>query len=133
MNTVLTTVIEKGERNLILAVYLASDGASGDLNKYVLLDPMDFGFPYTARFELRRIDYNFAGFDASIEFDSGLPAPTFKWVLSEGANHPVDFMYCGGVRDTSGQDGTGKLMITTTGFTSAGDIGSILFKLRMPT
>lgn len=133
-NTVNVTIMEKGPRNLFLHVYLQSDGVSGDLNKYVLIDPVaDLGFNITARFELRRIDYNYSGFDSVIEFDSGGVTPTFKWVLTEGANAPVDFDFCGGVRDTSGLDGTGKLMLTTTGFNNSADSGSMIIKLRMPT
>lgn len=132
-NIVETTVIEGGaQRNLIVLIFLKSDGVSGDLNKQVIVDPADFGGNIRSRFELRRIDYNFAGFDALIEFDSGEVTPTFKWTLSEGANSKVDFDYCGGIKDTSGIDGTGKVMITTSGFNNTGDFGTILLKLRMP-
>lgn len=131
-NTVNVTILEKGQRNLLLHVFLQSDGASGDLNGQVLIDPVSLGFTTAARFELRRIEYNLSGFDAILEFNSGTVTPTFKWVISAGANAPVDFDYCGGVKDTSGMDGNGQLLISTNGFTSSTDCGSLLLKLRMP-
>ena len=135
MNTVNVNIIEggqKGTRNLILSVFLQSDGASGDLNKQVLLDPTSLGLPSTSRFSLYRVHYNFAGFDGILEFDSGVVTPTFRWVLVEGANAPEDFEPLGGLKDLSGIDGTGKLMISTLGFNSSQDVGSIIIKLRMP-
>lgn len=134
-NTVQVLITEGGflgSRNLIFTVNLQSDGITGDLVKYTIMDPMSLGLTSAARFSIYRIDYNFAGFDAIVEFDAGVITPTQKWVLTEGSNAPVDFTRVGGVKDTSGIDGTGKLQLTTMGFTSTQDAGSILFKLRMP-
>lgn len=121
-----------GARNLVFSVFLQSDGVTGELNKYVIMDPVSLGLTTKARFSLYQIDYNLAGFDVVVEFDSGSVVPTRKWVLSEGANAKVDFTKEGGIRDDSGIDGTGKLMLNTYGFTSSQDVGSIMFKLRMP-
>lgn len=135
MNTVNVKIIEGGVpglRNLVFSVFLQSDGVSGELTKYTIMDPVLLGLKRTDRFSLYRMDYNFAGFDAIVEFDSGGVVPTYKWTLVEGTNTEVDFHKTGGVRDDSGVDGTGKLMLSTQGFTSSQDSGSILFKLRMP-
>ena len=118
---------------VIYAIYLKSDGATGELVNLTLIDPVvDLGLPAKSRLTLDELTYNFAGFDASINFASGLIEPTFKWVLSEGTNHPVDFRTYGGLIDDSGLDGTGRLQITTTGFTSTVDQGSMLIKVRKP-
>lgn len=136
MNTVNVKVIEggfPGSRNLVFTVYMQSDGLSGDLNKYTLIDPVaDLGLTKAARLGLVQIDYNLAGFDVIVEFDSGGVTPNQKWVLAEGPATPIDFSYIGCVKDDSGMDGTGKLQINTIGFTSTQDVGSIMFKLRMP-
>lgn len=134
-NTVNVKITEGGfigSRNLIFNVFLQSDGVTGELNKYTIMDPVTVGLTPKARFSLYEINYNLAGFDVVVEFDSGSVTPTLKWVLSEGANAPVDFKKVGGIRDDSGIDGTGKLQLTTYGFTSSQDVGSIQFKLRMP-
>ena len=133
-NIVKQKILLNGPSWAIVALYLKSDGASGDLVKQTILDPVvNFGMKSSDRMTLEYLAYNFAGFDASIEFESGLVDPTFKWVLSEGTNHPVDFLPFGGLIDDSGLDGTGKLQITTTGFTSLADQGALLLKVRKPS
>lgn len=121
-----------GGRNLIFNVFLRSDGVTGELVNYTLMDPVQLGLKRTDRFGLYRIDYSLAGFDAIIQFDSGSVVPTRKWSLAEGSNHPIDFSKIGGVRDDSGLDGSGKLQISTSGFTSSQDFGSMVIRLRMP-
>lgn len=133
MNTVQVGTLENGPRYLIVSVFLQSDGVTGELNGQVLVDPVSFNLPRTTRFSIYRIDYNFAGFDAILEFDSGAVEPTFRWALSDACNHPADFeRWCGGLKDTSGLDGSGKLMISTYDFTSSQDIGSMVIRLRKP-
>jgi len=122
-----------GPSTVIVSVYMKSDGATGELENQTLIDPVeDLGLKRTQRMSLEYIAYNFAGFDACIEFASGLVDPTFKWVISEGTNYPIDFGPFGRLLDDSGLDGTGKLQITTTGFTSIVDQGSMLIKVRKP-
>lgn len=131
-NIVQVKFISKGPRNSTLAVYLQSDGLAGDLNKQVIVDPVaDYGLPATTRLTLLRVDYNLAGFDSIIEFDTGVPDPNWKWVLVEGANNPVDFQPYGGIKDDSGVNGTGKILLTTSGFNSTQDFGSILMQIRL--
>lgn len=132
-NLVNVRVLENGPRNIIIAVFLKSDGATGELEDVTLVDPVALGLPVTTRFGLRYIDYNLAGFDATIQFASGGVVPNYQWQLVEGANNPADFDWCGGLWDNSGIDGTGKLQISTVGFTSTTDSGSILIKLIKPT
>src|SRR3972149_10000682 len=130
MNTVNIKTLLNGPRMAIVSVYLKSDGASGELDSYTLIDPALLGMKPKERLSLDYIAYNFAGFDACIEFASGLTEPTFKWVISEGTNHPIDFRPFGGLLDDSGMDGTGQLQITTTGFTSSVDQGSMIIQVR---
>ena len=133
MNTVDVNIVERGDRNLVVAVFLQSDGAEGDLTNYTLIDPVaDLGLKSSARLSLVQIDHAFNGFSSIIQFDSGSVDPLFRWVLAEHTSSPIDFSYMGALKDTSGLDGTGKLQITTDGFTSTSDFGAILFKLRMP-
>jgi len=126
-NTVTVNVKENGPRNVQIHVFLQSDGVTGDLAGQVLLDPVvDLGMEPGQRLMLSRVDYNLAGFDAVLEFGSGGVTPNFKWVLVEGANNPQDFVKWGHIQDNSGMDGTGKLQLTTYGFTSTSDVGSML-------
>ena len=132
-NIVNTRLLLNGPSIAIISVYMKSDGASGDLVDYTLIDPVvTLGLKAGDRLALAYITYNFAGFDSCIEFGSGLINPTFKWVVSEGTNYPIDFEPFGRLHDDSGLDGTCKLQITTTGFTSSADQGSMLIKVHKP-
>lgn len=128
-NTVVITTVNEGPRNLVLHVYLASDGASGDIVDEVLIDPVSLGLPATTRLAIETISYNFAGFNARVEFDSGVVEDNMIWVLSEH-NSEADFMSIGGLFDRSGIDGTGRVQLTTTGLGSVGDEGSIVISMR---
>lgn len=133
MNTVTVKKLLDGSKNLMILVYLKSDGISGELVNQTLIDPVaDLGLQSNARLLIQRIEYNFSGFDAVVEFDAGGVTPNFKWVLTEGANCPIDFEKWGGIKDDSGLDGTGKFQITTTGFTASTDQGSIVIFIRKP-
>ncbi len=111
---------------------MKSDGASGDLVSYTLVDPVDYGLPAQARLRLNFMEYSFAGFDAVLEFGSGGVTPNFKWVLSETAMYPVDFGKYGYLIDDGDMDRTGLFQISTTGFTSSTDQGSMLISLQKP-
>jgi hypothetical protein len=132
MNTVNKKIIVAGPRSIVLSIYLKNDGASGELVQEPLLTPSEVGLDSNARFRLQYVAYNFAGFDGVLEFDAGGVDPNFKWVLTEGANAPVDFRPFSHIRDDSGLDGTGILMLSTTGFSAADDQGSILLLVRKP-
>lgn len=131
MSTEVTkTVLLDGPRHSIIHFYLKGGGADGELTDYELLDPTVDLDPPSDRLVIEHVLYDFAGFDATLEFDSGLPDSTMIWVLPEGSNNSVDFMPVGGFADRSGLDGTGKLLISTIGLTETTDQGSIILKLR---
>ncbi len=134
-HTVAVTKVMDGPRHVVLHVYFKSDGLSNDLNKHVLIDPHsdDLQYPRNKKpaFVVEQILYDLAGFDASLQFDSGLINDNYIWVLPEGSRTSIDFRDFGGFADRSGKDGTGKLTISTFGLLSIGDQGSMLIKLRL--
>ncbi len=121
--------IEQGPRNAIFHIYLESDGATGELEDEVIIDPATIGLLSTDRLVLQKITFGLSGFDARIEFDTGVVEDKMIWVLTPG-NSFVDFTSFGGLKDFSGLDGTAKVQITTTGFTSLGDQGSIVLEMK---
>ena len=132
-NVVTTKQVINGERFIVLAVYLRSDGASGDLEDEVLLDPVeDLGLKANTRLRIESVMHSFAGFDGVLEFGSGGVNPNWKWVMPAGVGHPFDFGPFGNLFDDSGMDGNGKLMISTEGFDSEGDQGSMIIQLKKP-
>ena len=130
-NTVTVTKLLDGPRQFIYHVYLASDGAAGDLADEVLVDPTNEGLPGSPTLTLEDVTWGFTGFDGSLKFEL-LVDDTLIWVLPAGSGNYVDFKKYGGLKDRSNtNDGTGKLLIDTSGFSAVGDTGSMIIKLRV--
>ena len=130
-NTVTVTKLLDGPRNVIHHVYIKSDGTSGDLDSVVIVDPVVLGMTGEAVFTLDDVTWGFNGFSASLMFDVFPGDDTLIWVLPVNAGNYVDFKKYGGLRDRSNSlDGTGKLLLSTTGLQDVGDEGSLVIKLR---
>lgn len=132
-NTVAVTKLVEGPRSAYFHVYLKSDGGSGDLDGYTLLDPaVDFDPAQGGggmRMSLRKVWYSFAGFDLLFKFDATTDFPI--WVLSADAGaYEHCFDEFGGFQDRSGIDASGKLLISTSGFTTTADQGSMVIKVN---
>ncbi len=129
-NTIAIRKVNDGPRNVVVHVYLASDGATGELTDQVLIDPVaDLGLTKGQRMSVECITSSMSGFHARVEFDTGLVEDKMIWVITEDGSESK-FENIGGLRDKSGLDGTGKFQITTTGFTSLGDEGSMIIQIK---
>ncbi len=94
--------IMDGPSHVTLHVYLASDGQSGELKNFCLLDPSDDLSPQMPRQQdliLKQVWYEVNGFNATLMFNSLNPWPA--WTLTEGSNVAHDWRFFGGVRDYS--------------------------------
>lgn len=131
-NVVNRQILLNGPRHAIVAIYLQSDGATGELVDEPIITLEDLGLELPDKMRLQLVDYNFAGFDAVIGFSTGLTSQNWKWVLAEGSNHPMDFAPFGNIIDDGGLDRDGSLLLSTTGFTSSQDQGSLLIQVRKP-
>ena len=120
-NTVNARVIEEGGKNVVLHVYIESDG-SGDLVNEVVFDPAG------RRLAIEKVWSSLAGFDVLIAFDSIPDSPV--WVCTDGTHPDVCFMNIGGLKDPGGLDASGKVVFTTTGMSVLGDKGVIILKMR---
>lgn len=127
-NTVDIQTIEDGERNVVVKVYLASDGASGELTDQVLVDFSTLSGLKTD-LKLMKVEGQLTGFDATLEWDATADAPIIGLYASAGA-----FVHCfkefGGIPNNAGAGKTGDLTITTSGFAAAGDAGFICLHCR---
>lgn len=125
------TKILPGAHRSQFHIFLLSDGASGELEDEVLVDPVgDLGILASSKIVIEMITYDFAGFDARIEFNNGQVADNMIWVLPQRADNHLDFNPWGGLKDFPGLDGTGAIQLTTTGFSNAGSQGTILIMVR---
>ena len=128
-NTVTITKLLDGPKHAIFHVYLASDGAAGELTDEVIIDPATAITPTASKLTIEEITYNLNGFDVRFEFDA--TADTVAWVLTQLTTAgKVCFQEYGGIKDRSGAGSTGKIQITTTGFTASGDQGTFIIKVR---
>jgi hypothetical protein len=112
-------------------VALRADGVDGDLVDYVILNPINDLIPsirFGQTMTVEEISYNLIGFDALLEFDS--TADQLIWVMTQGRDSEAEFCEYGGIKDRSGVDATGRLLLTTIGFNNANKAGTFIIKVR---
>lgn len=131
-NTVTVTKLNEGQKTATFHVFLASDNASGELTDQVLIDPaVDFSPALVAgkHISIMEIWYSLIGFDATLEFDAGTDVPVLVLGSAQSPAHEC-YRVFGGLADRSGSSPTGKLQITTTGFTATGDRAHIIIMVQ---
>lgn len=120
-NTINIQTIVDGPRNVIVNVYLASDGSTGDITDSVLIDFSALsGSPTTVKVE--RVEAVFTGFAGTLEFDGSTDAPFLH--IPDGEFIDYDWCKVKGVPNNATAP-TGDITLTTLGFATAGDNGSI--------
>lgn len=136
MAQVTTRKVVEGLNNLVLYVFLESDGVSGELDNYVLLAPSDVDPPLKntkPTFRIMRVWYQMVWFDIVLKYGGIAPRPVLA--LARDADTYADFRSFGGVSDwgtSPPSDQDGKLLISTNGFSQAGSQGSLILELRKP-
>lgn len=131
MSTAVVTLLNDGPRNVVCHVYIEGS-ALGDLTDEVLIDPaadLDPAMPSRPGLTLQEVICDLIGFDALLEFDE-LASDRPLWTITGDQYVHADFRSFGGLKDrSSANDGSGKLMLTTSGL-AAGDKGTIILWLR---
>lgn len=130
-HTVKITKLQDGPRFAVFHIYLKGDGVSPDLVNTILIDPKTDFEPAKAGkpvIKLNKIQWSFINFQAELDFEY-LSENTPAWVLNNQDSNKVSFCDIGGLFDKSPPlDGTGKLLISTTGLTNTA--GTILITIR---
>lgn len=130
-NIVQVTKLQDGPRFAVFHVYIKGDGISGDLVNAVLIDPtIDFtpAKPGKPIIKLHKLQYSLVNFQAQLDF-SYLQQNNPAWVINNQDSNKVSFENIGGLKDNSPPlDGTGKLLISTTGLTNTA--GTLLITIR---
>lgn len=134
-NTVNKTVILAGPRRVVVHLYLESDGVAGELVNYPVFDPTIDCVPLAVKGEsliLTGFSNEQSGFDATLSFEAVAPGVNYPlWVFTPFGRGKQNFNCFGGLPDNSGLDATGKVLMSTNGFTAAGDRGAfVLFFTR---
>lgn len=133
MAQVTTKIVGQGDANFILHVSLESDGVSGELEDYVLLDPTEFtpALPASPAVRIMTIWYSTVWFDIVLKY-GGL-APRAVWTLARDGPGKFDFTKIGGLSDYSTDppsDRDGKLLISTSDFGTPGAIGHLVIAVK---
>ncbi|RMH21709.1 MAG: hypothetical protein D6698_02320 [Gammaproteobacteria bacterium] len=126
-NTVTKTTLIDGPRHVVVHVYLASDGLAGELTDEVLIDVSALT-PSANDLTLECVWYSLNGFSGVLEWDATTDVPFL--VLQDSDCCFMDFRGIGGIPNNAGAGKTGDLTLTTTGFTAAGDAGTITLKCK---
>jgi len=131
-NTVTIRKLVEGAKDAWFYVYLKCDGASGELTDQVLIDPatsFNSRYPTPTKLTVLELKYTFVGFDGMLEFDA--TTDDAIWKLSSTGNDPdICLSDFGGITDPQSSGSTGKIQITTTGFTAATDEGTLVIRVR---
>lgn len=132
-NTIQKTKLLDGARECTFHFYIASDGVSGNLVDYVLVDPATDLVPAlsnTPSLTVMKIYYDLAGFNGLLLFNylsTGNPI----WQMTKDNYGECCFDYFGGIKDRSQSgDGNGKILLTTNGFTTVSNTGTFVITLR---
>lgn len=129
MSQITLKTLHDGPKNAVVHVTVIGTGA-GDVEDEVVLDPATFARPLKGEplLTVERLSYSLIGFDARLEFDY-LSSESFIWALKGGEYVHLDFGRFGGIKDPSGDDGTGKLQLTTMGL-AEGQYGAIVVEAK---
>lgn len=129
-HTVTVTKAQEGNRFLVLRVFIKGDGQSQDLAGYPIVDPaeLDPALPAKPFIGIDAIWYDLDGFNMRLDFDSLVDPPA--WTASQSGGCHLDFGCIGGIVDKSGLDGTGKLLLSTSGLDTSAKQGTLILKLR---
>lgn len=122
-NTVTIRNLVDGENVGYAHIYIASDGSSGELTDTVVLDASALAGATPIK-EIDEVTWDLIGFTAKLEFDQTTDSTIILMQGSESIcfDHPVT--------NPQGTGTTGDVVITTTGFASAGDEGVITIRYR---
>lgn len=123
-NTVTVRTVLDGSKRVVNHIYLASDGASGELTGQVVVDVSGLT-PAATTLTIEKVEWCFSGFDGELAFDATADVPFAVLPAASGWSR-LDFTCFGGLSDNSGAGKTGDIVLNTSGFTASGDKGIII-------
>lgn len=124
-NTITSTVIESGPRNLVILVNIAGDN-SGDETAAVLVDRSAHA-PDGTKLAVTRIEGILGGFSANLRFDATADLVFAR--LPDGDAFCFDWSDVGGISSTkAGAGANGDILLATTGL--ATEFGTFTIHMR---
>ena len=126
-NTVRIRKLSDGPREAVIHLHLKSDGASGELTDQVVVDVSTL-VPVPVSIGVRAVWYAQTGFESMLEFDATVDTPIWRLPQSTDTNF-LDFGAFGVISSDAGAGATGDVILTTTGFTSVEDEGTLILRV----
>lgn len=124
-NTITSTVIENGPRNLVVLVNIEGDN-SGDETGAVLIDRSAHA-PDGTKLVVTKVDGILGGFSANLRFDATADLVFAR--LPDGDSFCLDWSKVGGVSSTkAGAGANGDILLATTGL--ATEFGTFTIHMR---
>ncbi len=124
----LKTVLNESPKKLIVHFYLEGEQNDGEQVKLVILDPtQDLTPGQRNMLTIRQIWNAQSWFDVLLQFDDLQPVPS--WVLTRDSQNYHDFRYFSGIKDRSGIEGSGQVLLSTSGF-GPGSIGTFIIEFQ---
>lgn len=124
------TVLVDGPRHAVVHLVLTCDRSSPDLVNAPLIDTKNDIYPIgqATQSTITQLWWGHNAFDAVLSRNDTVPVPI--WLLAAGVDSHVDFRAFGGIKVPIDMDGNGDILISTIGFTTAGQIGTYIVELR---
>ena len=119
-------IIANGPRNLVLKYTIA--GTTGDVTALKLVDvsALDSNIGVNG-LTLMSVQWGLTGCSAQLLWDATTDVPIVECIAGSDEQ---DFSKFGGIKNNAATGATGDVMITTTGYTAAGDGGHIYLCFR---
>ena len=130
-NTVTLQSIIDGPKTHVVKIYLASDGAAGELTDQLVVD-VSLLLPAATKVSIEKVQWSLNGFDAILEWDATTDVQIFTLGASASTSE-LDFTSFGGIPNNAGAGITGDILLTTVGFTATSDTGVIILTCRKNT
>jgi hypothetical protein len=126
-NTVNLRTLIDGPKTVVIHGYVASDGAAGELSDQVVVDASALS-PVPTNVTIERVFGHLVGFTGTLEFEATADVPFMT--LPDGESFDFCLEEFGGLKDNSGAGASGDVVLTTTGFSAAGDAGWFVIVAR---
>lgn len=127
------TIINESAKKVVVHLLIESDGTSGELTNYTILDPqVDFDPPMDASTQLTLVQAwcNNTWFDVAVRANALNPVTLWMFSRDPGDSY-TDFRYFGGLKDRSTTDHDGKILVSTSGLADAtASVGTMVLEFR---
>ena len=126
-----TQILLDGKNRTIIKYIAISDGATGELSNAVAFDSSAY-INDTQENALTRIIYSTKGCSATLNWDATANVPLLAF--PEGASDDLDYsdgsFEFSQINNNSGAGRTGDILVSTNGFTTAGDAVVFIFYIK---